>query len=98
MAIINDNSFLYGCSGKSGNYIFYQRNGKTVMARVPRYKSERTEAQLTDQELFRQAIAFAKQMMIDPVKKEEYRQKARKWKIDSAFRAAVSEFMRKNKL
>lgn len=64
MAKVRDNLVTEGLSGKLGRRLVFRkgRNGKTILATRPAYSEDRefNDAQLAQQEAFKQAIAYAK--------------------------------------
>jgi hypothetical protein len=92
--IVSENSMLFGFSGRDGEYIYYQRNGKTIRARFRENNYAPTPRRKQRQRLFSEAIDFAKNVMSIPELKTEYVKKAKKWKMENGFLAAVSEYMK----
>jgi hypothetical protein len=57
MAIASKNSPLYGVSGKVGNLVMRQRNGKTIIAKAPdRRRTAPTAAQLEQHKRFTEMV------------------------------------------
>lgn len=68
---------MKGAQGKFGKeVVFRQRNGKTVMCKVPKPYPPKTATQVANQERFAKANAFAKAAIADPVKKAQYQKRA----------------------
>ncbi len=88
---------LDGLSGKLGEYVLYQRNGKTFMRKVPGdYDKTGTVKQAAMRALFRQAQEFAKSIINDPVLKASYKAEAKR-KYCSVYNLVMSEYMQANK-
>jgi hypothetical protein len=90
MAISKDNVITRGATGTFGRQIvFRQRNGKTVMCNRPKPYPPKTPTQLANQERFKRANDFAKQIIKDPVKKAFYKSIAKPGQ--TAFNAAFQD-------
>lgn len=76
MAIADNNAILKGATGTWGDFVFRQRNGKTVVCKRPKAYPPKTPTQIANQERFAKANAFAKEVIKDPVKKAEYQKRA----------------------
>jgi hypothetical protein len=96
MAISKDNNFTRGLSGTvGGGMVFRTWNGKTYISTSPSKPKKQSPVQKENRLKFKMATHFAKKMMADPVKKEEYRKLAKKMKLPNAYTAAITEYMRK---
>lgn len=97
MELIN-NDLVMGSSGRFGNQLVYrQRGGKTIIARRPKKKSvPATALQLEIQELFAEAVLYAKTVITDEVKKAIYQAKVKT--NQSAYLLALSDFLRAPKI
>lgn len=91
MATITDNGLLKGARGTFGKqFVFRQRNGKTVICKMPRpYEKPATDKQLANRERFSRANEFAKAAIADPVKKKYYQAMAKPGQ--SAYNVAFRE-------
>jgi hypothetical protein len=90
MAIIKHNVVMKGASGTLGDQVVLrQRNGKTVMCKMPCPYPPKTPAQLANQERFKRANDFAKAAIKDPVKKAYYKSIAKP--AQTAFNAAFQD-------
>ncbi len=98
MATVKSNSLLKGLSGKFGDIVFRQVNGKTIMCLPPRKRTTLTANQQKHQERFKSATLYARRMMIDPALKDLYEKLAKNMKCPSAYAAAVADFMTKPKI
>jgi hypothetical protein len=95
MAIVTNNIAVEGLSGKMGNLVFRQLNGKTIVQAAPVRKAPYNKAQLKQQNRFKEAMAYARVLLADPIVKAKYKAKARaKGGNLNAFNVAVSEYMR----
>ena len=83
---------LQGHSGKVGNKVFYQRNGKTFIRKAQgSHNIIPTPLQAVARERFRQAHLFAQGIISDPVLKAVYQKRAKP--MNSAYNVAVAEYM-----
>jgi hypothetical protein len=90
MAIIDNNSIMKGAQGTFGReVVFRQRNGKTVMCKLPKPYPPKTATQVANQERFAKANAFAKEAIADPVRKAQYQKRAQNGQ--SAYNVAFSD-------
>jgi hypothetical protein len=96
MAISKNNVLTRGASGMiGGNIVFRSWNGKTYISSSPSKPKKQSAVQKENRLKFKMATNFAKHMLKDPVKKEEYRKLAKKMKLPNAYTAAITEYMRK---
>ncbi len=93
MAIIQSNILLTQISGMLGNQVVFRQCGdKIVMANRPyRKKKHAVRGQAVGTSNFQIAVAKARALLSDPVKKAEYQAKAKKGQ--NAYHAMISEFM-----
>jgi hypothetical protein len=95
MGNVQENLLTKGFSGKIGDEIVFRQVGnRTLFAKRPRKRSSLTPNQVTHQARFRDAVFFAKTMLLDPVLKEEYQSLARQFNLRSAYNAAVTDFLK----
>jgi hypothetical protein len=93
MATQKNNVVTYGLSGKIGDLlVFRQRNGRTVVAKLPERTKAVTENQLAQQHRFQQAIIYAKAAVELPETGEQYKTKAKKRRGQTAMNVAVADF------
>ena len=92
MARSTDNIVTHGLSRKVDQFVFRQRHGKTVVARVPCKYPPPTAVQELKQNKFKEAIVYAKMILADPHIKQLY--KARAKPGQTAHNVAIAEFMR----
>lgn len=70
---INNNPLLQGWSGKIGNIIFYQRNGKTVARKVSTARRKKPSPKQEEQKYkFKKAAAYAHQVTRELQWKQAY--------------------------
>ena len=82
MAYVKQNRFMEGVSGSICEMTLRVRKGKTVItAKCGPARTPPTDRQLVAREKFRNATAYAKYAMTDPVKKLMYAAAAKKWQI-----------------
>jgi hypothetical protein len=96
MARIRNNNLTRGLSGMvGGQMVFRTWNGKTYLSNAPSKPKKQSKRQKENRMKFKEATAFAKRMMLDPVKKAEYKAIADKLELPNAYTAAITEYMRK---
>jgi hypothetical protein len=96
MAVSKNNPLTHGASGMiGGTVVFRSWNGKTFMYNRPKKPTSESVAQKENRSKFKMATHFAKRMMKDPAKKEEYKEIAKKLSLPNAYTAAITEYMRK---
>jgi hypothetical protein len=96
MAISRNNTLTRGASGSvGGGMVFRSWNGRTYISTSPQKPRKQSAVQKENRLKFKMATLYAKSMMKDPAKKEEYRQIAKKMKLPNAYTAAITEYMRK---
>lgn len=86
---------MHGVSGSIGRQIVLkQYKGKTVVAHYPDMsKVVYTKAQLAERVRFKLAVAYARSVIADPIKKKAYSSK----KHLSAYHAAIADYLNKSK-
>ncbi|MDR0602893.1 MAG: hypothetical protein LBG80_01150 [Bacteroidales bacterium] len=94
MAKQRKNVVMYGVSGKIGDIlIFSQRNGKTIISRVPRIKRVRlSKKQKEHQKRFQKATIFAK-TIIHTEEGQVYIKAAKEKTGLTAYNIAIADFM-----
>jgi hypothetical protein len=96
MAISRNNNFTRGLSGTiGGDMVFRTWNGRTYISTSPSKPKKQSPIQKENRLKFKLATFYAKKMMNDPMRKEEYRKLAKKMKLPNAYTAAITEYMRK---
>lgn len=95
MAESKNNIITHGLSGKVGDLlVFSQRNGKTIVSKIPKERTgESTDKQKAHQLKFQKAVLYAKSVMADPIKKEQYEEQADTVLGKSIFNIAVADLM-----
>lgn len=101
--MVTRNPLLAGArGGLAKTVVFKQMYGKTVMTNYPRKvmipREQQSVAQRTTRNNFRDAAAYAKQVLRDPVQKTYYEKKKKRLGLYSAYQAAITDYMRKLKL
>jgi hypothetical protein len=80
-------------SGKIGDLlVFRQRDGKTIVSKIPQPPTSASEKQKKQRKRFQQATIYAKSALGDPPIKERYDAAAKKKKGGAAYRIAVVDF------
>ncbi|MGC3944676.1 MAG: hypothetical protein QM762_09165 [Chryseolinea sp.] len=98
MAYAENNPSMGKVSGKLGNtVVIKQYNGKTVYCKVPTPSGNESPAQKQNRDQFREASAWSKQVLLDPVHKEYFLQEARRLKLKDAYTAAMGFKLREIK-
>jgi len=95
MAESKNNIVTHGLSGKVGDLlVFSQRNGKTIVSKVPKERTgEASEKQQVHQLKFQKAIIYAKSVLADPDKKQQYEAVSDKSEGKSTFNVAVADLL-----
>ncbi len=92
MAIVRNNQLTRALSGRIGNLVFRQRNGKTVVYSLPRAYPPPTARQRSRRIQFAKAVSLAKFSISDEVQKAFFKSIARKGQ--SIYHAALSYFLK----
>ena len=97
MATVDQNDITQGLSGRFGKQlVFKSYSYGTVVTKYPDMsKVKLSPKQKASNRLFRQAVAFAKSVIADPVKRKKYERSLAPGK--TVYAAAVSDFMKRNK-
>lgn len=97
MAISKDNIITATLSGRVGNVIFKDYQGKTVISKRPDMsKVVKSVKQVQNQVLFYAAHLYAKDIIADPVKKLAFSKTLPKGKM--VYHAAVSKYIKAHKM
>lgn len=93
MARVNGNILLHQLSGHIGKQLVVKQYGnKTVVTAYPDMSRVKpSKQQKTQRSLFAKAVAYAKAINNDPVKKAQYSKKVKKGQ--TVFRYAIREYM-----
>lgn len=98
MAKSINNIITHGLSGKVGDIlIFSQRNGKTIVSKVPQKSNKVTEKQATQRQKFQEAVIYSKGILKDPVAKLEYEVEAKDRGIQTNS-VAIADFLKAPKI
>jgi hypothetical protein len=92
MATSKNNVVTFGLSGKIGDMlVFRQRDGKTIVSKVPEHSAAVSDKQLAHRKRFQQAIVYGQAAMASPETKAPYEAAHKKGK--STFNVAVADFL-----
>lgn len=95
MPILNHNHILHGLSGKIGNIVVRQLNGKTIVQAAPIRKAPATPGEKTNQQNFKQAVNYAKEARQNPKVWAIYLAEAkRRGGTSNAYAVAVWDYRR----
>jgi spore germination protein GerM len=90
----NNNVVTFGLSGKTGDLlIFRQKDGKTIVAKIPQTKNDPSDKQLVQRRQFQKAVLYAKAAVAGGETAALYEAKA-KQKKRNPFHVAVADFMK----
>lgn len=89
---------MYGASGKVGNLVFRQVNGKTVVQAYQETKVKRSELQGLFNDKMRVAAGHARTALRDPKVKAHYEKKKKRLNVSSAYTAACTDFLRHGRI
>jgi hypothetical protein len=93
MAKSKNNVVTYGLSGKIGDLlVFSQRDGKTIVSKLPQTPTVASEKQKEQRKRFQKATIYAKAAVADVQTKEQYNLAAKKKKGLTAYNIAVADF------
>jgi hypothetical protein len=93
MAKSQKNVVTYGLSGKIGDVlVFSQRNGRTIVSKIPQSPTNASAKQKGQRKRFQQATIYAKVALEDKPTKERYDAAAKKKKNLTAYNVAVADF------
>lgn len=97
MAKVKNNIITQGLSGKLNKLIVFKtRNNKTFVSRYPDMsKVVPTEKQKLEKSRFAQAVAYAKAVLADPIKKQAVTLRTPPGKL--VYHQAIKEFMATNR-
>jgi hypothetical protein len=93
MAKSTNNVLTHGLSGKIGDLlVFRQRDGKTIVTKVPEQSKTASDKQKEQRKRFQQATIYAKNAVEAAGTKEQYGESAKKKKGVTAYNVAVADF------
>lgn len=95
MAKSRNNVVTHGLSGKIGDMlVFSQRNGQTIVGKVPKERTQPLSAkQQAQKKRFQEAILYGKAVMKDAALKEAYAAKADHAKGISSYNVALADLL-----
>jgi hypothetical protein len=94
MAKQKGNVVTYGLRGKVGDLlIFRQRNGETIISKIPEQSKTVSEKQKEHQKRFQRATIYGTTVTADPQLKELYGAEAKKKKGVTAYNIAVADYL-----
>lgn len=94
MSKVKTNPIITGLSGKLGDLVFRQKGDRIIMAKAPQNNAEPTEKQKLHRERFTRAASFAKGQLQSTEGKALYEAIAKRKGHDSAFAAALTDYMK----
>ena len=94
MSDVELNPTVDGYRGSIGRLVFKRYKGRTIVAKKPVRTKELGPAELARQENFRDAVAYAKSVLADPVAREFYKPLAQQRDI-SIYALAMGDFLKK---
>lgn len=99
MGNVKDNLLTKGFSGKIGDEIVFRQVGnRTLFAKRPRKRTSLTANQEVQQSRFRDAVFYAKTVLLDAAMKTMYENLAKQFNLRSAYNAAVTDFLKEPKV
>jgi hypothetical protein len=98
MATIPKSSIMHGASGKVGDLVFRQFNGKTVVQAYDPPAIKRSPLQKVFNNKMREAAHHAKTALRDPAVRAHYEKKKKRLNINSAYTAACTDFLRHGRI
>jgi len=100
MAESKNNIVTHGLSGKIGDLlVFSQRNGKTIVSKVPKERTgELSDKQEIQKLKFQRAVLYAKSVLTDPAKTQMYEEMSDSSKGISTYNVAVADMLNAPKI
>lgn len=97
MAILTENNLLKGLTGHIGKkMVFKQYGDKTVVTAYPNMsKVKKSKLQTLKQGWFKDAVAYAQNIIRDPKLKQEYLKRVKK--SESVYHYAIKEYLERFK-
>jgi hypothetical protein len=92
MTEVNLNETVNGYRGSIGRLVFKRYKGRTIVGRKPIITKAPTAGQLAQRERFKKAVAFAKSVVANPVRRAFYEPLAKARDI-SIYSLAVGDFL-----
>ena len=94
MSDVELNPTVDGYRGSIGRLVFKRYKGRTIVAKKPVRAKELSPVELARQETFRDAVAYAKSVLADPIAREFYKPIALQREI-SVYALAMGDFLKK---
>jgi len=95
MGQVKENLLTKGFSGRIGDEIVFRQVGnRTLFSKRPRRSTIVTPNQQAQRDLFSKAVVFAKTMLLNPETLADYENRAKLAGIDSAYRAAITDYLK----
>lgn len=96
MARIQNGSILSGVSGKVGGIVIKQYRTGPVASKIPDMSNVKaTKKQKAKRSLFKEAVAYAQQIIRDPERKAAYKATLRRGR--SVYHTAIAEYLKKQR-
>jgi hypothetical protein len=96
MATLRNSLLLRGISGKVGDIIIKQYRYGVVISKAPDVSKVRpTKAQKVKRKSFKEAVAFARDVIANPKKKAAWKAKTRRGK--TVYHTAIAYYLKKQK-
>jgi hypothetical protein len=89
---------MNGASGKVGDLVFRQFQGKTIVQAYSEPKAKRTELQKLFNHKMREAATHARAALRNPAIKAHYEKKKMRLNVTSAYTAACTDFLRHGRI
>jgi hypothetical protein len=93
MSDVELNPTVDGYRGSIGRLVFKKYKGRTIVGKKPVRTKEQSQAELARQENFREAVAYAKSVIANPVASEFYKPIAFQRDI-SVYNCALGDFLK----
>jgi hypothetical protein len=95
MGQVKENLLTKGFSGRIGDEIVFRQVGKrTVFSKRPRKSNVLSPNQQVQRDFFKNAVLFAKTMLLDPAVRIDYENRAAQAGLPSAYVAAMTDYLK----
>lgn len=95
MGIVRENLLTKGFSGKIGDEIVFRQMGnRTYFAKRPRKRTQVTANQAAYHAKFKDAVLYARIVLLDPTVRGAYEQMARQANVRGAFNMALIDYIK----
>lgn len=99
MGKVKENLLTKGFSGRIGDEIVFRQVGnRTLFAKRPRKRTSIAPSQQAQRDFFSKAVVFAKTMLLDPLIRADYQNRAKLAGLASAYSAAVTDYLKAPKI